>query len=522
MVRGAISQIARFEDLERNGSLGREQAQSEAIRAVNSLYFGPDLYVWINDSRPVVLAHPVQAIIGRDVGDIRDADGRPLFREFLRLSAASGHGTVTYRWPRVNDDVPRLKISYVEGFAPWDWTVGAGAYVDDIDAAYDEAARRFGLFALLAGLAAALVAWLVGVGITRPLKQVTRCMTRLAAGESVEVPQPARGDEMGDLMRALGDFKRHLSEKEQFREAHDSVLREAGTVFNLISDAVMVTDRRNHIKLVNPAFTRITGFAPDEVIGRSPSILSSGRHDKAFYAAMWEQLSSGGSWSGEVWNRAKSGEVFPEWLSIVAIRDRAGEAHGYVATFSNIAERKRRETRMRWQAEHDALTGLANRVHFETALAVALSQARQTGSELAVLFISLEGFKEVADTLGRAIGDPVLSVMAKRLRQIVRADDVVARLGGDEFAVIIPMLQHEGNARFVAGKIVSCLAEPVILGNTQAQISANVGVAIHPHHGTSPKELLSAADHAIRCSKQAGRSGIAMAEAAPSSAIRAS
>ncbi|EME70125.1 methyl-accepting chemotaxis protein [Paramagnetospirillum caucaseum] len=521
MVQGALTQIVRFHAMELDGVISREVAQKMALRAADTLRYGPDQYVWVNDSRPVVLSHPIEAMVGRNVGDLRDADGRPLFREFIRISTASGHGTVTYKWPRVNDDVPRLKISYVEGFAPWDWTVGSGVYVDDIDAAYDAAARRFGLFALLAGLASALVVWLVGSTITRPLSQITRHMTRLASGQDVGVPETSRADEVGELMRAMAAFKRHLAEKEQFREAHDCVLREAGTVFNLIGDAVMVTDARNHIKLVNPAFTRITGYGPDEVIGRSPSILASGRHDDAFYTAMWEHLAKTGTWNGEIWNRSKSGETYPEWLSITAIKDRGGQAQGYVATFSNISERKRRETRMRWQAEHDALTGLANRSCFETSLAVAVAEVRDRQDGLALLYIDLDGFKAVNDTMGHAAGDAVLIVVAKRLHEVVRADDVVARLGGDEFAVVIPALHRQADALAIAEKIVSRLSEPFVIGRNVAHIGASVGIALYPDHGASPDELTTAADAAMYRRKQAGRNGVAMAEAAAARPVAA-
>jgi diguanylate cyclase (GGDEF)-like protein/PAS domain S-box-containing protein len=511
MVQGALTQIARFHAMEKDGILPAEAAQQMALRTVDTLRYGPDEYVWVNDSRPVVLSHPIESMVGRNVDDIRDMDGRPLFSEFNRISTGSGSGILAYKWPKPNDDVPQLKISYVEGFAPWGWTVGSGIYVDDIDAAYSEVARRFGWFALLAAAVSSAVAWLVASTITRPLSAITHHMTRLASGQSVTVNETDRADEVGELMRAMAAFKRHLAEKEQFREAHDSVLREAGTVFNLINDAVMVTDARNHIKLVNPAFIRITGYGPDEVIGRSPSILSSGRHDEAFYAAMWKQLAATGAWSGEIWNRSKSGEVYPEWLSITAIKDREGHARGYVATFSNIAERKRRETRMRWQAEHDALTGLANRSHFEASLALALAEARETQDQVAMLYVDLDGFKQVNDTMGHAAGDTVLTSVAKRLHEVVRADDMVARLGGDEFAVVIPCLHRESDAQSIADKIVARLSEPFVVGKAIAHIGASVGIAVYPAHGASPEDLILAADAAMYRRKQAGRNGVALA-----------
>lgn len=515
MVEGALAQIGRYHAMEEDGSLPREAAQRAALRAVDALRYGPDQYVWVNDDRPVVLTHPIPEMVGRNVADVRDVDGRELFREFARIGADGGGGTLTYKWPRLNDDVPRLKVSHVQGYAPWGWIVGSGVYVDDIDATYRDTAGRFWLFVLLAGLAGGAGAWMVGDAIARPLSQVSRMMGRLAAGEDVAVAETARTDEVGRLMRAMAAFKRHLAEKEQFREAHDSVLREAATVFNLITDAVMVTDERNHIKLVNPAFSRITGYGPDEVIGRSPSMLASGRHDRDFYAGMWAQLEAAGAWSGEIWNRARNGEIYPEWLSITAIRDRGGRTSGYVATFSNIAERKRRESRMRWQAEHDALTGLVNRAHFEASLAGALIAARENGDEVALLYIDLDGFKAVNDSLGHAAGDALLVMVARRLQDVVRSDDLVARLGGDEFVVVISTLHRDIDAVRVAGKIVARLSEEFRLGAETVRIGASVGIAVYPHHALSAGELIREADKAMYRRKQAGRNGVSMAEAVP-------
>jgi diguanylate cyclase (GGDEF)-like protein/PAS domain S-box-containing protein len=401
-------------------------------------------------------------------------------------------------------------------------------YVDDIDAAYDEAAGRFGLFAVSAGLCGVLMAWLTGRSITRPLSQITRQMSRLAAGHEVAVAETGRADEVGELMRAMAAFKRHLAERDHFREARDSVLREAGTVFTLINDAVMVTDARNHIKLVNPAFTRITGYGPDEVIGRTPSLLASGRHDAAFYTHMWDQLDSTGKWSGEIWNRAKNGEIYPEWLSITAIRGRDGQAQGYVATFSNISERKRKESHMRWQAEHDSLTGLANRAHFEASLALSLASAREegacgAGAALALLYIDLDGFKDVNDVHGHGAGDTVLTLVAKRLQEVVRTNDLVARLGGDEFAVVIQELQRPADAVHIAEKVVARLSDPFAVGAISVRIGASVGIAIYPQNGQSARELTAAADQAMYRCKQAGRNCVAMAEpgVAPSRAAEA-
>ncbi|CAA7627647.1 Methyl-accepting chemotaxis protein [Candidatus Terasakiella magnetica] len=511
MVASAISQITRYHAMAASGVLPEAEAQRQALEAVGSLQFGGDLYVWINDLRPVILSHPTPDLLGQNVDRVVDADGHYLFREFVRIGTAHGSGTVFYKWPRPGEVIPRLKVSYVEVFRPWGWMAGSGIYVDDVDTATRETAGRFALYALLAAALSAAAVWMIGASVTEPLMDLTNRMVRLAAGEDVEVPKSRRQDEIGELVRAMEAFKRHLVEKEQFRYAHDAVLREAHSVFNVITDAVLVSDARNHIKLVNPAFTRITGYAPDEVIGRNPKLLASGRHDAAFYAGMWTELEEKGQWGGEVWNRGKNGEIFPEWLSITVLRDHVGQLQGYVATFNNISERKRYENRIRWQAEHDGLTGLVNRAYFETSLALMLRDAHAAGDEMALLFIDLDGFKAINDSQGHAVGDTVLTVVAKRLHEVVRGNDLVARLGGDEFVVAIPQLHREDDALAIASKIVDRVSEVIQVGGVTLGVGASIGIAISPRHGISCKELLDAADTAMYRRKQSGRNGVTMA-----------
>lgn len=516
LVASAISQIDRYRSMAVNGELPEAEAKRLALEAMKSLQFGGDLYVWVNDMQPVILYHPTEGLIGQNVGSIVDTDGRALFQEFLRLGREQGGGTLFYKWPRPGHSDPKLKVSYVELFQPWDWMAGAGIYVDDVDAATRETAGRFALYAVIASVLSALAVWLLGRTITMPLTELTGVLTRLAGGEEVTVRASARQDEIGELFSATAAFKRHLAEKAEFRHAHDAVQREAHSVFNVISDAVMVTDERNHIKLVNPAFTRITGYSPDEVIGRSPTILASGRHDQRFYETMWKDLADKGQWSGEIWNRSKSGEIFPEWLVITALTDHAGSPKGYVATFNNISERKRHEYRIRWQAEHDSLTGLINRTYFETALAALLREAGEADESVAILFIDLDGFKAVNDVQGHAVGDVVLTVVAKRMHEVVRAMDLVARLGGDEFVIAIPQLHRDNDAMAmamaIAAKLVEHVSMPIPLSGVTVAVGASIGVALYPHHGVSGEQLLEAADAAMYRRKQAGRGGVTMAD----------
>jgi diguanylate cyclase (GGDEF)-like protein/PAS domain S-box-containing protein len=505
LVTSALGQLELYERQAKAGTITEDDAKDRAIAAIAAMSAGRGDYLWVNDLPPTVIWHPMTELVGRDAGEVTDAHGVALFREFV-LRTRDGPGAfVTYDWPKPGAFAPRPKISYVERFAPWGWVVGSGIYVDDLDAVWTRAAWHLSLFSGAAGLLASVIVWLLGDSITHPLGLLTRSMRRLAQGEEVPVPETERGDEIGDLTRAMAVFRATLAEREEARRAHELVLREAKTVFDHISEAVMLTDVDTRIKLVNPSFTRITGYGADEVMGHKPSILASGRHDTDFYAAMYAVLNDCGQWRGEIWNRTKTGEVFPESLSIAVLTNPQGVVDGYIATFHDITSRKRQEARIRWRAEHDALTGLSNRAQFDAHLADAVRLARVDGGAVAVLYVDLDGFKPVNDRLGHAMGDKVLRRAAKRMRAVVRSNDVVARLGGDEFAIIIPGLTNMDDSCRIAAKLVDSLAEPFTIGEATVTVGASVGVAMFPDHAQDADSLVAAADAAMYQAKQRGK-----------------
>ncbi|MBF0371930.1 MAG: EAL domain-containing protein, partial [Alphaproteobacteria bacterium] len=291
------------------------------------------------------------------------------------------------------------------------------------------------------------------------------------------------------------------------RRAMEERLRLSARVLESTNEGVLVTDAGQRIVHVNPAFTRLTGYAADEVIGAKPSVLASGRHAPDFYASMHHVLNHVGSWQGEIWNRKKSGEMFAEWLNISAVRDEAGQVTHYVAVFSDITLRKRNEERLNHQANHDPLTNLPNRTLFHERLNRALARAGRTRQTVALLFIDLDHFKEVNDSRGHLVGDMLLQAVAERLGSSTRQGDTVARLAGDEFTVILEEIVDFRDAAVVAQKMVHRLAEPFELGGQRLSLTTSVGIALFPSDSTDGHSLLRKADEAMYRAKKQGKNG---------------
>lgn len=273
-------------------------------------------------------------------------------------------------------------------------------------------------------------------------------------------------------------------------------------VFEHAAEGMFVTDHDGRILQVNPAFTAITGYAAEDVLGENPRVLTSGRHDAAFFESMWSALLRTGHWQGEIWNRRKDGGIFAEWLSIKRLGD---EQEGYVAIFSDITRRKEAEAAVLHLAHHDALTGLANRVLFNARAYEALAFARRHGNRFALLMVDLDLFKETNDRLGHPAGDALLVEAGQRLLTCVRATDTVARLGGDEFALILQEVHALAEAEQVARRVCGLLAQPFLLKEGEATVSASVGIALYPDHASGLDLLQKFADDALYRAKRSGR-----------------
>lgn len=315
-------------------------------------------------------------------------------------------------------------------------------------------------------------------------------------------------------------FTAYIRDITQRRLAEDR-LRLAASVFTHAREGILITDASGAIMDVNEAFTRITGYTREEVLGRNPRLLGSGRHGAAFYAALWRDLIGQGYWFGEIWNRRKSGEVYAETLTISAVRDAQGKTAQYVALFSDITERKQMEESVRQLAFNDALTGLPNRRLLLDRLSQAMAGSKRHACYGAVMFLDLDNFKPLNDAHGHGVGDLLLIEAATRLEACVRESDTVARFGGDEFVVILTNLDAQRadsvvQAQAVARKILSSLSQPYRLASQQPggtelvehRCSASIGVAMFCDHEDPGESILQWADTAMYQAKSAGRNGI--------------
>ncbi|MEW8509101.1 MAG: bacteriohemerythrin [Candidatus Thiodiazotropha sp.] len=289
------------------------------------------------------------------------------------------------------------------------------------------------------------------------------------------------------------------------RKRAEERLRLAASVIQNTSEGVIICDIDGNIMEVNPAFCEILGYPRDEVIGRNPRIWQSGRHSPEFYHEMWQALDEAGQWKGEIWNRNKSGALVPEWLNISKVLDANAEVSHYVAVFSDISQIKQSQEKLDYLAHHDALTDLPNRLLLNERLEHALLRANRHSTRLAVLFLDLDRFKQINDSMGHLMGDQLLQVVTKRLRETCRQDDTIARVGGDEFVMLMEDISRQEDAVTAAQKVLAAFDSPFILEDHEIRITTSLGVCIYPRDGDDAATLLRNADAAMYRAKEEGR-----------------
>ncbi len=289
------------------------------------------------------------------------------------------------------------------------------------------------------------------------------------------------------------------------RKRSEEQLRQAATVFDNTMEGIVIADAGHKIVAINQAYTEITGFGPEESVGRNPRLHKSGQHDEVFYRNMWDSLERNGHWQGEIWNRRKNGEMFPAWENISIVKDSQGRVTHYISVMSDISPIKQAEERLTYLAHHDVLTDLPNRLAFLATLEKALERAKRHRQKLALLFLDLDHFKLINDTLGHATGDRLLQVIAQRLRNNLRAEDMAARLGGDEFTIIMEEINHTEDAALLAQKIIRAVAEPIRLDSHEVVSTTSIGISIYPDDADNAGDLAKAADAAMYRAKNHGR-----------------
>ncbi|QRJ65713.1 EAL domain-containing protein [Azospira restricta] len=294
---------------------------------------------------------------------------------------------------------------------------------------------------------------------------------------------------------------RDISDRKRAEEA----LRLYAKAFEHSGEAIMITDRDNRIVAVNAALARDTGYAAEELLGKDPRVLASHQTPRETYQAMWAALNESGYWQGELWDLRKDGVSYPKWAAISAIHDEQGALTNYIASFTDISERKAAEARIDHLAHHDALTGLVNRYNLESRLAQSLLAARREVRQLAVMFIDLDRFKVINDTLGHHTGDRMLVEVARRLGDCVRESDIVARLGGDEFVVVLTSLACDMDAALVAAKILVALSSPYTVDGKILHSTPSIGISMFPTNGEDSETLMKNADAAMYFAKAKGR-----------------
>lgn len=299
------------------------------------------------------------------------------------------------------------------------------------------------------------------------------------------------------IMAIIRDISLHKLADEKLVFAH--------TAFENAIEGISITNADGILMHVNPAFSSITGYSPEEAIGKTPRLLKSERYTAAFYDTMWKDLREKGQWAGEIWNRRKNGEIYPEWLTISAVRDQHGKITNYVSIFHDVTDLKRQQDALRHQAQHDALTGLPNRLLINDRLEMALTRIKRNPAKLALLYLDLDNFKYINGAFGHTAGDSLLIKASGRFAALLRAGDTMARLGEDEFLVLLPEVKSIAEVSLIALSLINCLKNPFYHGDAEYFITVSIGVTIAPEDGLEAVSLIKYANNAMYRAKTLGR-----------------
>ncbi len=477
----------------------------ELRRGLKNHYFGRTGYVFILSGQGDVILHPWLMGNVRDLGNPQDT---ALFEAMLRQK----EGVLHYLGPSEPQGKRRQKIVYLQSIPELDWIVASTVQRQEIFEPLVYLGWIIGAIVVASLILVIFLGLHLGNRITRPLALLAGQMERAESGDlSVRAEEDALG-EIGRLgyhfnsyidklrasnLKIIAEFKERVAAEQQlliYRNAMEQAL-----------EGIIITDPAANILAVNQAFSEITRYGANEVRHRNVRMLQSGRHDQAFYQEMWHTLEQSGRWLGEVWNRRKNGEIYPQILGISAVRDDQGIVTHYVGLFHDVTELKLKEERITHQAYHDSLTGLPNRRLALDRIEVSIAHVRRGGTKLAVLILDLDNFKNINDTLGHASGDALLLLVTNRLVSQVREEDTIARLGGDEFLLLVAAITSEEVVIDLVQRLLQALAQPFQVEGHELFVTASIGVAFFPNDGANAATLIKYADIAMYQAKARGK-----------------
>lgn len=353
---------------------------------------------------------------------------------------------------------------------------------------------------LLSIIISLFVRILIVKNIAKPVKTLQTAMAEIQHDEdlSKRVDIDENNADIGEMAHSFNSLLESLQYATKRLDLFSQVFESSG-------EAIVITDTERNIVVVNQAFTQITGYDLADVMWKNPKLLSSGRQTPEFYQTMWKSINETGRWQGEIWNRRKNGEIFPEWLSISTVKDENGKVVNYIAIFNDITRRKESEQQIQFLAHYDALTKLPNRTLFGDRIQQALAAAKRSSKKVALLFLDLDRFKSINDSLGHLSGDLLLQSVANRLKSCVREMDTVCRQGGDEFMVLLTEIDKAEDAAHIASKIVSAMSEAHLVEDSRLIVTFSIGISIYPDDAVDSPLMIKNADAAMYHAKEKGR-----------------
>ncbi len=464
--------------------------KNDALERISSQRFGRRGYISVLDMDGNVLYTPQTSAstLPAHYSTFSDPYERSVVESIMSI-AVQGGGFTEYEWlmPHTANEKSKLatKLSLVELVPLWNWVLVAGVYPEELQEVFELQQQELQDQLAKDGWLLLLTLSCVGVFVMLVVWGYGQWLKRL-------------------FLRYQADI-----EAKQIRIEDDArSLKIASRVFETAHEGIMVTDPDNKIVAVNSSFTEITGYTEEDVLGETPKIISSGRHTASFYQAIWDSLAKTDQWSGEIWNKTKSGHVYPEQLSIAVSRGEQGEVVNYIATFSDVTDKKRTEEKLRYLAEYDDLTGLPNRRLLMDRVVQAIARARRHEQRrFSLMFIDIDRFKNINDSLGHSVGDLVLQEVAQRLQGAVREVDTVSRIGGDEFVILVSGKGDDvvNSAVNLAHRILKMVSEPIQDNDLDLVVTSSVGIVSYPADGDDFETLLRNADAALYHAKSSGR-----------------